>query len=145
MKTIIGIDPGISGGIAVFVKGVRAEVHKMPQTDFDLFCLLIANSAPFEDGVYCFLEQVHSMPGQGVASSFKFGEGYGKLQMALTAIGIPYERVTPQKWQKALGCLTGGDKNISKARAQELFPYIKVTHAIADALLIAEYGRRQNR
>lgn len=91
-----------------------------------------------------YLEQVHSMPGQGVASSFKFGQGYGSLEMALTAAGIPFERVTPQKWQKALGCLTKGQKNVSKRKAQELFPTMKVTHATADALLIAEWGRRQN-
>jgi hypothetical protein len=41
-------------------------------------------------------------------------------------------------------CLTKGDKNVSKARAQELFPALKITHATADALLIAEYGRRLN-
>ena len=46
------------------------------------------------------------------------------------------------RWQKYLGCLTKGDKNVSKAKAQELFPDLKITHAIADSLLIAEYGRR---
>jgi hypothetical protein len=62
--------------------------------------------------------------------------------MGLTAAGIPFERISPQAWQKSLGCMTGGDKNISKRRAQELFPTMNVTHATADALLIAEYGRR---
>ena len=62
--------------------------------------------------------------------------------MALCAATIPYEEVTPQKWQKALGCRTGGDKNVSKARAQALFPLQNITHAIADALLLAEYCRR---
>ena len=88
------------------------------------------------------IEHVHSMPGQGVASSFKFGQGFGHLEMALTAARIPFTYVTPQKWQKELGCLTGGDKNVSKSRAQQLFPHIKVTHAIADSLLITEYCRR---
>jgi len=40
-----------------------------------------------------------------------------------------------------LGCLSKGDKNVTKAKAQEQFPNIKVTHATADALLIALYGR----
>ena len=36
-------------------------------------------------------------------------------------------------------------KNRHKALAEELFPEVKrVTHANADALLIAEYGRRIN-
>ena len=49
----------------------------------------------------------------------------------------------PQVWQKALGCMTGGDKNVTKRRAQELFPGHKITHATADALLIAHYGTKQ--
>jgi hypothetical protein len=78
----------------------------------------------------------------GVVSAFSFGRGYGNLEMALTAAGIPFERVRPQVWQKAMGCMTKGDKNISKAKAQELFPDKKATHWSSDALLIAEYGRR---
>ena len=78
----------------------------------------------------------------GVVSAFTFGRGYGNIEMALTAAGIPFERVRPQVWQKALGCLTKGDKNITKRKAQELFPSIKVTHAIADSLLIANYGTK---
>lgn len=42
-----------------------------------------------------------------------------------------------------MGCLTKGDKNISKARAQQLFPTAKITHATADALLLAEWRRKQ--
>jgi Holliday junction resolvasome RuvABC endonuclease subunit len=79
----------------------------------------------------------------GVKSAFSFGQGFGHLEMALTAAGIPFERVRPQVWQKALGCMTGGDKNITKRRAQELFPGHKISHATADALLIAYYGSKQ--
>ena len=81
----------------------------------------------------------------GVKSAFTFGNGFGHIEMALTAAAIPFERVRPQVWQKALGCLTKGDKNITKQKAQEMFPIVKITHAIADALLIAEYNRRTNR
>jgi len=141
--TIIGIDPGQSGGIAWIDERGKACVEKMPETISDIWDLL-ANFHSFESApVYkAYLEQVHSMPSQGVSSSFKFGNGFGHLEMALTAAGIPFERVTPQKWQKAMGCMTKGDKNVSKRRAQELFPAIKCTHATSDALLIAEYGRR---
>lgn len=148
--TIIGIDPGQSGGIAWIDEHGKPCVEKMPETLADIWDLI--SSFTFNAGFdrirpvcKAYLEQVHSMPGQGVASSFKFGQGYGGLEMALIAAGIPFERVTPQKWQKALGCLTGGNKNVSKAKAQELFPSIKFTHATADAMLIAEYGRRANK
>jgi hypothetical protein len=60
----------------------------------------------------------------------------------LVAAGLPFELVSPAMWQRAMGCLSGGDKNVTKRKAQELFPDLYITHATADALLIAEYGRR---
>lgn len=140
MKLFIGIDPGLSGGIAFIPSTGTPWAHKMPETDKDLMELLrdsINLATP-----NALIELVHSSPQMGVKSAFTFGEGYGRLQMALTAMGIPYERIRPAAWQKAMGCMTKGDKNVSKRRAQELFPDLKVTHAIADALLIAEFNRR---
>lgn len=131
-----GIDPGINGGIAIS-SGDNMYAYKMPETEKDI-CELIL-TYPLKA---IFLESVHSMPGQGVASSFKFGRGYGFLRGIITALEIPLHDVSPQKWQKFIGCLTKGDKNVSKQKAQQLFPKLKITHATADAILIAEYGRR---
>ena len=89
-----------------------------------------------------YLEKVHSMPRQGVASTFKFGTSYGFCLGLLTSLLVPFEEVTPSKWQTFMKCKTGGDKNVTKAAAQRLHPRTKVTHKNADALLIAEYGRR---
>lgn len=140
MKLYIGIDPGLSGGIAFIPSLGDPWAHKMPETDRDLIDLIRDSINLFD--ARAVIELVHSSPQMGVKSAFTFGEGYGRLQMALTALGVPYERVRPAMWQKAMGCLTKGDKNVSKRRAQELFPALKVTHAIADALLIAEFARR---
>jgi crossover junction endodeoxyribonuclease RuvC len=142
MKLYIGLDPGQSGSISFHPESGDPWAEKMPETDQDLLGLFMDLRGCTEYEMVAMLEQVHSMPGQGVSSSFKFGEGYGKLQMALCAAGIPYQRVTPQKWQKDLQCLTKGDKNVSKRRAQELFPQIKVIHALADGLLIGLYCKR---
>ena len=136
----IGIDPGLSGGIAKLNDtGGVVSVEKMPPTDYDVYDLLAHLDMGAEKAV---IERVSASPQMGVTSAFTFGKGYGGLRMALTAAGIPFEEVTPQRWQKAMQCLTKGDKNVSKRRAQQLFPQVKVTHAIADALLIAEYCRR---
>ena len=143
MKLHIGIDPGLSGGIAFLPTTGTPWAHKMPETDRDLIDLIRDSINLFE--ATALIELVHSSPQMGVKSAFTFGEGYGRLQMALTALAVPYERIRPAAWQKAMGCLTGGDKNISKRRAQELFPTLKITHSIADALLIAEFNRRQAR
>lgn len=135
---LLGVDPGASGAICL-TDGTHHDFILLSETEADIACLLGEL-----DGHDChaFLERVHSMPAQGVASSFKFGQNYGFLRGLLVAFKIPFEEVTPQRWQRALGCLTGGDKRISKAKAQSLFPQIKFTHATADSALIAEYGRR---
>ena len=146
-QTIIGIDVGTNGGIAWITDG-KPCVEKMPGSLRDLWeliCDITNHPRSTVDGrkYKAYLEQVHSSPQMGVKSAFTFGNGFGHLEMALTAAGIPFERIRPQVWQKAMGCMTKGDKNVSKRKAQELFPSIKVTHAIADALLIASYGAKQ--
>ena len=149
--TVIGIDPGVNGGIAWITNG-KACAEKMPDTLQDLWELIqdITTNGTTEErlskachGCKAYLEQVHSSPQMGVVSSFTFGNGFGHLEMALTAAGIHFERVRPQVWQKAMGCMTKGDKNVSKRKAQELFPSIKMNHYIADSLLIASYGAKQ--
>lgn len=139
MNLILGCDPGKSGGLAL-IGPDSVETTKMPDTVGDLVDTLRSLTAG--KTVTAFVEKVHAMPRQGVCSVFTFGRGLGNLEAALQALGVPMRWVRPQEWQKALGCLTGGDKNVSKRRAQELFPALKITHATADALLIAEFGRR---
>jgi len=143
MKSYIGIDPGKNGGIAILADGLSPWAVKMPETERDVWDTIRALRSWSDKTAIAAIEKVHAMPGQGVTSMFTFGQGYGALRMALIAAGISFREVTPQAWQKALGCMTKGDKNASKAKAQELFPSLKITHAIADALLLAEWLRRQ--
>lgn len=144
---IIGIDPGASGGVAVVNPWGRSDAHKMPDTARELAGILHALKTAIGSikagSIKAYVEKVHAMPKQGVSSTFKFGYNAGMIEGVLASLGIPYEFVTPIKWQKDLGCLTKGDKNITKRKAQALYPDIKVTHATADALLIATWGARQ--
>ena len=136
----IGIDPGSSGAVSViWDDGEPAtQFHKLSEPEHDLIDYL----KQFDlQSAKATIESVHSMPKQGVASSFKFGKSFGFCLGVLTGLKIPYKLVSPQKWQAAMSCRTGGDKNISKAAAQRLWPAIKITHANADSLLLAEYGR----
>ncbi len=145
MKIYIGIDPGKSGGIGFINEDGEVWAVKNDCTYHDLTdAVRDAHFAGHATISHAVIEEVHSSPQMGVRSAFAFGQSFGSLLMLLAALKIPHERVRPQKWQKALGCMTGGDKNVSKRRAQELFPSIKITHAIADALLLAEYSRRIN-
>lgn len=145
----LGIDPGKSGGIAALkASGEVLKTAKMPVTESDL--LGFFEWATHVDNGYdlvieparAVLELVRATPQMGVVSAFTFGKGYGAIRMALASAGIPFDEVTPPVWQRVMQCRTHGDKNISKRRAQELFPTLTITHALADALLLAEYARR---
>lgn len=149
MKRYIGIDPGKHGGIAVMgADGEVLDVVKMPKTPQDLLDFL----EQYKDDSFCTLERVGGMPGNGGSAMFNFGKGYGHLQMALLALHIPTEDVTPNKWEKTYQLGSSGKytktewKNRLKAKAQQMFPHLgkKITLATCDALLICEYGRRQN-
>ena len=141
---IIGIDVGKNGAVAWTTLG-DTLVEKMPETTKDLWDLIdgIAKDAHRNLEIpHCYLEQVSSSPQMGVVSAFSFGNGFGHLEMALTAAGIPFTKVRPQVWMKHLGCMTKGDKNVTKRMAQQLYPEIKINHYVADALLIHEYGKQ---
>ena len=132
----IGVDVGVAGGIVALDEGGYVILAvKMPRTDSDLLSVLKFHNA------VAVLERVSSSPQMGVKSAFTFGGGYRACKLALLANKIPYVEVSPQKWQRAMKCLTGGDKQVTKVMAEHLFPKTRVTHAIADALLIAEYCR----
>lgn len=153
----IGIDPGLSGAIAFITPnggiGVylydtpTAETGKGTKRDY-----LIANMSNFLSVLeepFCILEAVHSMPKQGVASSFAFGRGLGIWEGILSAYSIPYAKVAPQTWKKAmLGDMPRDNKDSSRIAATRLFPQVadqlsrKKDDGRAEALLMAEYGRR---
>ncbi len=139
--TIIGIDPGKDGGIAIYFDNGNLEVVKMPDTEKDTYEQLRSVSDEDPRFVNVFLEKVHSFPGQGVSSTFKFGQGYGFLRGIICSLEYPLHDVEPRRWQQNLGCLTKGNKNVTKQKAQQLFPHIKITHKTADAVLIALWGK----
>lgn len=144
----IGIDPGKHGAVAVLNdKGICMLEKFFDKTTKDISDIL--NSIPkFKEPLFAFIEKVNAYPDQGVHSVFVFGENYGILQGLLIAHEIPFDYVSPQKWKKFMGCIspTGSThtekKNLSKGLAQRLFPKIKITHDISEALLLAEYCRR---
>ncbi len=157
-KVYLGIDPGASGGITTLYPDGDVLSTKMLETETDIWEYIeaVAASGRQGAGIFATIEKVHAMPGNGVTGMFKFGMNYGLLRMALVGNRIPFDEVTPQHWQKKLlvnprrkdsDSKTGESqtefKNRLKQKAQQLFPKIKVTLAIADSLLISEYCRRK--
>lgn len=134
-----GIDPGDSGAIALVERdGPEARTCRFNQTTYVEQLEFLRQ----HEVVFGYLEQVSSHPKQGVRSVFTFGRSYGRCEMLLAAAAVPYDRITPAKWQQKMKCRSQGDKRITRHRACELFPAVKMTHFVADALLLAELAKR---
>lgn len=141
----LGVDPGTSGASAL-IDGHSGKIIDICRHDKSTYHDIGEWYREWCDHEHYYvkarLEKVHAMPGQGVSSTFKFGKSFGFLEGLLVSFLVPYELVTPKTWQTYMKCKTGGDKNISKAAAQRIWPDHKIIHTIADALLLAEYCRR---
>lgn len=154
--SIIGIDPGLHGAIAIFdvladalqiydvpIGPIKSNGKKRLQVDLVQLSAIIAR---IEKPAVAVIENVHSMPRQGVASSFKFGFVAGCLQQAIASAGIPMVLVEPRVWKRrfSLSC----DKKMSRVRAGELLPSHRSLWPLikhdgrAEAALIALYGAR---
>lgn len=146
---IIGIDPGTSGGFAI-IDDVRRKLtlRKMPDTPKEIFNILNFFLKASKGEIFVYIEKVQGLPGMGGSSMFNFGKNSGHLEMAMLALNIPFEQLTPQKWQKEFQLGTKGNqttsvwKNKLKNKAEQLFPDTKMFLWGSDATLIAEYGRR---
>lgn len=144
-SAFIGIDPGVAGGVAIVSDYCAPWCRKMP--DFKerrLVKKAIQITLQQYDVTVCCVERVQAGPRMGSGAAFGFGRGFGWLEGIIDALTDRLILVQPAHWQGIMECRTGGDKNISKRRAQDLFPELgkAVNHATADALLIAAYARR---
>jgi hypothetical protein len=144
----LGFDPGKKGSAAaVTASGEWAGSVRFDRDTPGDIVEWLKNLACDNQISAAFIEQVSSSPQMGVKSAFTFGQGYGWCRGILDALGIPYEMVTPSKWQRKMKCLSGGDKNITKQAAQRLWPNARpsksgIAQDDGDAMLIAEHGRR---
>jgi crossover junction endodeoxyribonuclease RuvC len=146
---ILGIDPGLDGGIAI-LDGSSIElletIPTQPKGGFikrQIDAQKLSNILRVYPDLVCYLEGVASRPGQGVASVFSFGDTYGAIRGVLGALNIPTYTVTPSKWKKELKI---SSKEDSLKASKELFPSVqfkKKDHNIAEALLIAYYGQKE--
>lgn len=142
----IGIDPGKSGAMAVIDRNTTILVPFSGEKYMNTL-----KSLPKELTKAC-VEHVGSMTGQGVKSTFNFGENFGYIRGLLEAFEIPYELVRPQKWKKEFSIT--GDKNSSIDVCKRLFPGVSLRRSekckkdddgMAEAILMAEYARRHMR
>ena len=141
---VLGIDPGVSGAWAVYdTTTATIFAADAPTVGKDLDAATFADEIRKWAPDAAVIERVGSMPGQGVASTFKFGCAYGMAQGVIAAHAIPVTFVAPSKWKRHFGL--SADKEESRARALQLWPsrsdlfQRKKDHGRAEAALLAKY------
>lgn len=150
----IGIDPGLSGAIALFdrSRGYVTEIWDIPtvvvnkknRVDLPRLREIMLSQVP-SSATAC-LEYVSAMPGQGVSSTFRFGETFGMLQAFLSARAVMWGTVTPAQWKAALNVPKGANKDYMRLLAGRLMPasasmWPLVKHdGRAEAAMLAMYG-----
>ena len=145
---IIGVDCGVGGGIAYKTpRGVKAIT--MPRTINKITDAFIK----FKDCyTIVYVEDVPPFVGvnRPAARIFKLAKNYGIILGILEAFNMEYKLVRPAKWMADIGTnkkkhyKTDNEwKNYLKELAKIYWPNTKVTLKTADALLILQYGLRQ--
>ena len=153
---IIGIDPGITGGICILENKKIIEVYDTPtMIDGKKNKRQVNGSQVYNEifkrikkidkrNIKVIIEQVSAMPGQGGTSMFNFGQSFGILKGMCSAMQLPMYFVRPAKWKKYFN-LINSEKDASRTKAIEIFPYYssnlskKKDSNKADAILIASY------
>lgn len=153
MAIYVGLDPGKKGAMAlihVFDNPKMPYSVRIVPFDPKEYISTITDIGPSYD-IKCCIEQVHSLPREGVKSVFSFGQNYGWITGILDAFGIPYQAVPPNKWKREYS-LIGADKKQSIEVCHRLFPQVSLKRTerckkdddnFAEALLMAEYCRRK--
>ena len=153
---IIGIDPGLSGGIAILDDLKIFDIFDMPimpegkknknQLNSAQLVNIINKHVLRKENTFVIVEQVSAMPGQGVTSMFNFGQTFGSIKGICAALGLPIFYVRPAKWKKHFE-LINSSKDASRTKVIEMYPSIssrltkKKDVNKADAILIARYFR----
>lgn len=153
---ILGVDPGLSGALALYdesyalvvdIPTIKLKSNKSLKRTVDIYQLGNWLDIRRNQISKCVIEDVHAMPKQGVTSSFNFGKTFGTILGAVAANQIPMVLVPPQIWKKAFG-LIGQDKDASRMAASRLAPQhahywsLAKHDGRAESFLLAVYGSR---
>lgn len=147
MKTIIAIDAGVNGAIAVMH---QEKIFTIDLEDgLNTICKVFAwvkgmDSVAYLEKVGGYIPKGDNGEGQPGSRMFTFGQSYGQLEGALAGFKIRTVEVVPQVWQRGVPGRKGTyaeRKRALRDHAEKLFPNLVVTSSNADALGLLHYAR----
>jgi Holliday junction resolvasome RuvABC endonuclease subunit len=156
MTRILGVDPGIRGGLAVVLVNSGNGAQLLDAIDIPTVgtaakervdAIVLRQWVLSHRPDHCLIERAQAMPKQGASSGFKYGRAVGAIEATIAGCEVPLTIVEPTAWKK-FHQLRGGDKESSRQRALQLFPTAhsffarRLDHGRAESALLAVYGAR---
>lgn len=160
-RLMLGIDPGTTGALAVFVDGELRHVGRLPVikrkatatckggTDLDTAAFAQCIRTLLRDHVGLTHTAVIEEVGEqavgrcGAISLAKLARIAALVEATLVTLGFTVHRVPPRVWKEHHG-LKGADKVPALALAKRRYPWLvletKASADLAEAVLIGEYG-----
>lgn len=112
--TIIGIDPGVAGAVAILDQhGALIEIRDMPVLADGAKGRKAINAPLLAALIYethaesAFCELVGPRPTDGNVGAFGFGRSRGVIEGVLAAAGVPVVMIAPPSWKRAAGVAPG--------------------------------------
>lgn len=159
---VIGIDPGLSGAIALVTDGpngptlvevfdapvYEAKVGKKNRRRIDCPRLLyrMAELVARIEKPNAYVEESSIRPGEGAVGAHSCGKNAGYVEMAALTVSRMVSLIRPQKWKAVVGLPLKADKDQSRYEARRRFPEMadrftrKMDDGRAEAALIALAG-----
>ena len=151
---VIGIDPGLSGALAILENKRVLGIFEMPvmpegkknkrQLNSAQLVNILRDNVKINEEIAVVVEQVNAMPGQGVTSMFNFGQTFGAIKGVCAALNLPIYLVRPSKWKKHFE-LINSSKDSSRTKVIEMYPSLSAQLSKkkdvnkSDAILIARF------
>ena len=146
----IGVDPGSSSGAIAIIRDGNLQIHGMSrQTEqqIDRIFWEVLLDKGIQTQIFCVIEKVSSMPGQGSSSGFKFGMNYGFLRGCIVSNRIPFRDMIPRVWQKEFS-MSKKKNEVEKEWktrllnvAQNLYPNVEIPLYAGDSVLLSHIAR----
>ena len=145
----IGIDPGVSGGIAVIDEKGIMMAYKCPKSSDEMSLLFqMCMGSTSAANIKLLMERVWARPTNAVRAAFSYGVNYGQWLGIVATHEVEMNTAIPVEWIKWVGCPKALKRDVRKRwlkeKAGELYPNVnKLTLATSDAILITHFAKEE--